>query len=142
MSEFDRIYKPPVNLNAAGLERNSLPYPAEVGSVYFPPVNIQDVKSYNLSQSVNRYNEKITYLQQQADIIMKEFEKVRQAVELAYLIDQARYAFKPVPGNIYHLQKDHNGRLVLNMSLITYLELVYKVSYKADGEWFIVNENS
>lgn len=132
----------PKQLNAAGLERNTLPYPTEVGSVYFPPVVIEDVKSYNLSQSVNRYNEKVAYLQKQADIIMNEFEKVRQAVELAYLIDQARYAFKPVPGNVYHLQKDEHGRLMLNMSHITYLELIYKVSYKADGEWLIVNDNS
>ena len=141
MSEFDKIYKPPVNLNVAGLERNSLPYPTEVGSVYFPPVKIEDLKSYNLSQSVSRYNEKVEYLQKQADIIMKEYDKVRKAIELAYLIDQAQYAFKPVPGNVYHLQKDHRGRLILNHSHITYLELVYKVTFKADGEWHIVNDN-
>lgn len=139
MSEFDKIYKPPVNLNVAGLERNSLPYPTEVGSVYFPPVRVEDVKSYNLNQSVSRYNEKVAYLQQQADIIIKEFEKVREAVELAFLIDQAHYAFKPVPGNVYHLQKKPDGSLVINHSYITYLELVYKISYKADGEWVRVD---
>lgn len=128
----------PKQLNAAGLERNTLPYPTEVGSVYFAPVNVEDVKSYNLSQSVNRYNEKVLYLQKQADIIMKEYEKVRQAIELAFLIDQAHYAFKPVPGNIYHLQRDHNGRLILNFERITYLELLHKVTFKADGEWEIV----
>jgi hypothetical protein len=135
MSEFDKIYNPPVDLNVAGLNRNTLPYPTEVGSVYFPPVNIEDVKSYNLSLSVNRYNEKVEYLQKQADILLKEYEKVREAVELAYLIDQSKYAFKPVAGNVYHLQKHHAGQLVLNHSNITYLELICKVIYKADGEW-------
>lgn len=128
----------PKQLNAAGLERNTLPYPTEVGSVYFPPVNIQDVKSYSLSQSVNRYNEKVAYLQKQADVIIQEYERIRKAVELAYLIDQAHYAFKPVPGNIYHLQKRENGKLVINHSFITYLELVHRITYKADGEWEIV----
>lgn len=132
----------PKQLNAAGLERNTLPYPTEVGSVYFAPVKIEDVKSYNLNQSVSRYNEKVAYLQKQADIIMQEYEKVRQAVELAFLIDQARYAFKPVPGNIYHLQKDHNGTLVINHGHIKYQELIYRITFKADGEWHIVNENS
>jgi len=125
----------PKQLNAAGLERNTLPYPTEVGSVYFPPVNVEDVKSYNLNQSVNRYNEKVAYLQKQADIIMKEYEKVRQAMDLAFLIDSAHYAFKPVPGNVYHLQKDHNSNLVLNYEHITYQELIHKVTYRADGEW-------
>lgn len=128
----------PKQLNAAGLDRNTLPYPTEVGSVYFAPVKIEDVKSYNLNQSVGRYNEKVAYLQKQADIIMQEYEKVRQAVELAFLIDQARYAFKPVPGNIYHLQKDHSGNLVINHTHILYQELVYKLTFKADGEWEIV----
>jgi hypothetical protein len=129
----------PKELNVAGLERNTLPYPTEVGSVYFPPVKIEDVKSYNLSQSVNRYNEKVSYLQKQADIIIKEYEKVRESIELAFLIDQTHYAFKPVPGNIYHLQRDHKGRLCFNISNITYQELVYKVQYKADGEWIKVD---
>lgn len=142
MSEFDKIYKPPVNLNVAGIERNSLPYPTEVGSVYFPPVKVEDVKSYNLNQSVGRYNEKVVYLQKQADIIMKEYEKIRRAVELAFLIDQAHYAFKPVPGNVYHLQRDGSGKLLLNMSHITYQELLHKVTYKADGEWDVVNDNN
>lgn len=135
MSDFDKIYNPPVNLNVAGLERNTLPYPTEVGSVYFPPVKVEDIKSYNLSQSVNRYNEKVAYLQKQADIIVKEFERVKDAMDLAFLVDQAQYAFKPVPGNIYHLQKKPNGKLVINHSFISYLELVCKISYKADGEW-------
>ena len=129
----------PKELNVAGLDRNSLPYPTEVGSVYFAPVNVEDVKSYNLSQSVNRYNEKVAYLQKQAEIIVKEYERIRRAIDLALLIDQANYAFKPVPGNVYHLQRDHRGRLILNHSHITYLELIYKVQFKADGEWMEVD---
>lgn len=132
---FEVIFNPPADKNVAGLNRNILPYPTEVGSVYFPPVKIEDIKSYNLNQSVSRYNEKVEYLQKQADIIMKEFEKVRSCIELAFLIDQAQYAFKPVPGNVYHLQRDTKGKLTLNLSNITYLELITKVRYKADGEW-------
>lgn len=134
-----KIWELPKELNTAGLNRNTLPYPTEVGSVYFSPIKIEDVKSYNLSQSVNRYNEKVAYLQKQAEIIVKEYEKIRQSMDLAFLIDQAKYAFKPVPGNTYHLQKDWAGRLKLNMQHITYQELIYKVEYKADGEWIIVD---
>lgn len=129
----------PKDINAAGLDRHSLPYPTEIGSVYFPPVVVEDVKSYNLSLYVNRYNEKVEYLQKQADIIMKEYQKVREAMDLALLIDQARYAFKPVAGNVYHLQRDHAGRLVLNMQHILYQDLLHRLQYKADGEWMIVD---
>jgi len=140
MSEFENIFNPPADLNVAGLERNSLPYPTEVGSVFFPPVNIEDVKSYNLNQSVSRYNEKVLYLQKQADIIMQEYEMVRKAVELAFLINQANYAFKPVPGNLYYLQKDHNGKLKINFSYITYQQLIHTITFKADGEWHLYDE--
>lgn len=137
MSEFEKIFDPPATLNVAGLERNTLPYPTEVGSVYFPPVKIEDVKSYNLNQSVSRFNEKVLYLQKQADILMKEYEKIRQAIELAFLIDQSKYAFKPVPGNVYYLQRNAAGKMTLGRCRVSYLDLVYAVTYKADGEWEI-----
>jgi hypothetical protein len=136
-NEYEKIFNPPVDLNVAGLNRNSLPYPTEVGSAYFPPVKVEDIKSYNLSQSVNRYNEKVAFLQKQADIIRDEYDKIRASMELAFLIDQARYAFKPVPGNIYFLQKDYAGGLVLNLVHITYNEFIHKVQYRADGEWIV-----
>jgi len=136
--EYEKIFNPPADLNVAGLNRNALPYPTEVGSAYFPPVKVEDIKSYNLSLSVNRYNEKVAFLQKQADIIREEYEKIRARMELAFLIDQAKYAFKPVSGNVYYLQKDWAGRLVLNLCNITYNEFIHKVQYRADGEWIIL----
>ena len=137
------------NLVVSFFNRNSTPYPTEVGSVKFEPVPIREYKDLmlntarmNAQQEYNRIMELVHVLEKQAQDILKR-------LEITDLVHNARYNFKPVHGNIYWLVEDTQKSCIILSQLgpndwSTGAPAAYKyiqpVKYLGDSTWIKIEE--
>ena len=97
-----------VHTNEAGYNASKLPYATTVGA---PIIKIDDIVSWKSRgiTSVNKeFENKFNELKFQYESLMEEY----QWNELIY---NAKYAFEPIIGEIYHLYLDGNGENILSL---------------------------
>ena len=70
-------------------------------------VEIDLVKRDSLTMMEYQANKQIDLLKRQAELLMKQVKEIQDRVELAHLVAQAKYNFKPVLMKEYYLYK-HN----------------------------------
>ena len=70
-------------------------------------VEIDVVKKDSLTMMEYQANKQIDLLKRQAELLMKQVKEIQDRVELAHLVAQAKYNFKPVLMKEYYLYK-HN----------------------------------
>ena len=70
-------------------------------------VEIDVVKKNSLTMMEYQANKQIDLLKRQAELLMKQVKEIQDRVELAHLVAQAKYNFKPVLMKEYYLYK-HN----------------------------------
>tara|TARA_Y100000996_G_scaffold356984_1_gene298070 strand:+ start:280 stop:663 length:384 start_codon:yes stop_codon:yes gene_type:complete len=70
-------------------------------------VEIDVVKRDSLTMMEYQANKQIDLLKRQAELLMKQVKEIQDRVELAHLVAQAKYNFKPVLMKEYYLYK-HN----------------------------------
>ena len=58
--------------------------------------NIEVVKNDSLTAMEHHANKQIESLKEQAKVLVKQAEEIKERVELAYLINNAEFGFKPV----------------------------------------------
>ena len=107
--------------------------------------NIEVVKNDSLTAMEHHANKQIESLKEQAKVLVKQAEEIKERVELAYLINNAKFGFKPVLLKTYYLYKKEE---TLRLSLIAptewdspYGECVAKVSQLGDSTWEKVKED-
>ena len=77
--------------------------------------NIEVVKNDSLTAMEHHANKQIESLREQAKVLVKQAEEIKERVELAYLINNAKFGFKPVLLKTYYLYKKEE---TLRLSLI------------------------
>ena len=102
--------------------------------------SIEVVKNDSLTAMEHHANKQIESLREQANLLVKQAEEIRNRVELAHLISTARFGFKPVLLKPYYLYKDKEGNLT--MTLIApeewdspYGECIATVRQLGDSTW-------
>tara|TARA_B100000212_G_C27074300_1_gene405349 strand:+ start:152 stop:598 length:447 start_codon:yes stop_codon:yes gene_type:complete len=83
--------------------QRSTPYPLRTLSPVIKPENITQYKHLQ-AKTLNHYVKKeYDRLMEQAALIMRQLNDLEQRVQITELIENSKYRFKPIPGNIYHL---------------------------------------
>ena len=98
------------------------------------------VKSNSLVAMEHHANKQINALKEQAQLLIKQAEEIRNRVNLAYQISSATYNFKPVLLKEYYLYKDDKDQLTLTLIAPNewkspYGEFVTVVRQLGDSTW-------
>ena len=107
--------------------------------------SIEVVKNDSLTAMEHHANRQIESLREQANLLVKQAEEIRNRVELARLISTARFGFKPVLLKPYYLYRDKEGNLTLTLIASEewdspYGECIAKVRQLGDSTWEKITE--
>lgn len=104
--------------------------------------SIEVVKNDSLTAMEHHANKQIESLREQANLLVKQAEEIRNRVELAHLISTARFGFKPVLLKPYYLYRDKEGNLTLTLiapeewkTIPSYGECIATVRQLGDSTW-------
>jgi hypothetical protein len=75
---------------------------------------ISVVKKESLVVMEHHVNQQIEVLKEQATVLIKQSEKIKERVEIAYLVASADYGFEPVLLKHYYLYKNKD-KLILTL---------------------------
>jgi len=91
-------------------------YPLQTLSPVIKPENITRYKHLQ-AKAVGHYVKKeYDRLMEQAAVIMKQLNDLERRVKITEIVENSRYRFKPIPGNIYYLyQTTTKNPYVLSM---------------------------
>ena len=106
--------------------------------------DIKAVKNDSLTAMEHHANKQIESLKEQANLLVKQAEEIQKRVELAYLINNAEFGFKPALLKEYYLYRKEDK---LTLSLISpdewdspYGECIAKVRQLGDSTWETIKE--
>ena len=97
-------------------------YPLQTLSPVIKPENITKYKHLQAKTISHYVKKEYDRLMEQAEVIMKQLSDLERRVKITEMIENSRYRFKPIPGNIYHLYK-------------TTTKHPYVLSMFAESEW-------
>lgn len=86
----------------------SMPYPTNVGA---PAFTVPDVLRHKQDRGMNATH----YLESKFDELKQEYFKLVQMAEDTELVYNAKYAFVPIVGKVYHLYLNYNNELFLSI---------------------------
>lgn len=131
------------------LNRNSTPYPVDVGGPSFEPVPVKQHKDIMINvarmhaeQEYNRIMDLVTVLQSQA-------ADIKRRLDITDMVHDAHYNFKPVHGQIYWLAEDTRKNQIILIQLgpndwhagaPSNLSYQYRVKWLGDHTWCEVND--
>ena len=106
--------------------------------------SIEAVKENSLAVMEHHANKQIESLKEHAKLLVKQAEEIQKRVELAELIVNAEYNFKPVHHKSYYLYKKED-RLILTLIAPSewnspYHEFIAEVRQLGDSTWEKINE--
>ena len=110
---------------------NSLPYPTNVGA---PAFTIPDVLRHKNERGINATH----HLETRFEELKKEYFKLVSLAEDTELVYNAKYAFIPVVGKVYHLYVGADGKLFLSIiepGRVTYWDCKGSFRFTADNVW-------
>jgi hypothetical protein len=113
----------------------SLPYPTNVGA---PAFTVPDVLKHKNERGTNA----IHYLESKFDQLKQEYFKLVQTAEDTELVYNAKYAFIPVVGKVYHLYVGADEKLFLSIiepERVPYWECKGSFKFTPDNVWQRVN---
>lgn len=101
--------------------------------------SIEAVKNNSLTAMRHHANKQIESLKEHAELLVKQAEEIQKRVELAELIVNAEYNFKPVHHKSYYLYKKED-RLILTLIAPTewnspYHKFIAEVRQLGDSTW-------
>ena len=101
--------------------------------------SIDVVKNNSLTVMEHHANKQIKSLQEHAKLLVKQAEEIQNRVELAKLIANAEYSFKPIDLKSYHLYKK-GDRFILTLIAPNewsspYHEYIAEVRQLGDSTW-------
>jgi sulfate adenylyltransferase subunit 1 (EFTu-like GTPase family) len=75
---------------------------------------LEQTRKQSLSVMEHHANRQIASLQEQANVLIRQAQEIKDRVKLAYSIEQAIHNFEPVPMKEYSLY-EHKGTLILTL---------------------------
>ena len=101
--------------------------------------SIEAVKENSLAVMEHHANKQIESLKEHAKLLVKQAEEIQNRVELAKLIANAEYSFKPIHLKSYYLYKKSN-RFILTLIAPSewnspYHEFIAEVRQLGDSTW-------
>ena len=109
----------------------SMPYPTNVGA---PAFTVPDVLKHKNERGVNATH----FLESRFDDLKKKYFELVKLAEDTELVYNAKYAFIPVVGKVYHLYVGADGKLFLSIiepERVTYWDCKGSFRYTADNVW-------
>lgn len=108
----------------------SMPYPTNIGA---PAFTVPDVLKHKNERGVNATH----YLETKFDQLKKEYFKLVDLAKDTELVYNAKYAFVPVVGKVYHLYVGYDDKLFLSIIEPDRVSWESKGSFKftADNTW-------
>jgi hypothetical protein len=108
----------------------SMPYPTNVGA---PAFTVPDVLQHKNERGVNATH----YLETKFDQLKQEYFKLVNLAKDTELVYNAKYAFVPVVGKVYHLYVGYDDKLFLSIIEPERVSWDCKGSFKftADNTW-------
>lgn len=112
------------------LHPNALPYPSNVGA---PAFTVPDILSFKNQRGVNATH----HLESRFEELKKEYFKLVSLAEDTKLVYNARYAFVPIVGKVYHLYVGYDEKLFLSIVEPESVTWEHKGSFKftTDNVW-------
>ena len=106
--------------------------------------SIEAVKNNSLTAMRHHAKKQIESLKEHAELLVKQAEEIQNRVELAKLIANAEYSFKPIHLKSYYLYKKSN-RFILTLIAPSewnspYHEFIAEVRQLGDSTWEKINE--
>ena len=108
----------------------SMPYPTNIGA---PAFTVPDVLQHKNERGVNATH----YLETKFDQLKQEYFKLVNLAKDTELVYNAKYAFVPVVGKVYHLYVGYDDKLFLSIIEPERVSWDCKGSFKftADNTW-------
>ena len=75
---------------------------------------LEQTRKQSLSVMEHHANRQIASLQEQANVLIRQAQEIKDRVKLAYSIEQAIYNFEPITMKEYSLY-EHKGTLILTL---------------------------
>lgn len=110
--------------------KNSLPYPVQIGDQKITPIDNTFLKKRGLVNLEHYYQTKLNE-------IIEEYQELVEDFKINERVYNSKFSWEPIIGHIYHLYKNSQGEEFL--SLITPNDWSYKhlgsFKYNSDHRW-------
>jgi hypothetical protein len=87
-------------------KRHSLPYPMELGSPFFAPVEVEKEKDVLLNISKQHAKEEYDRIMEQVEVLRRQADSLMNRLEVSEIMYACKYGFTPVHGSIYYVYYD------------------------------------
>jgi hypothetical protein len=89
-----------------GDKRNSLPYPMELGSPAFAPIDVK--KESDIRYNAGKLHAKQEYdrIMEQVEVLRRQAESLEHRMQISDMMHTITITFKPVHGKIYYVYLD------------------------------------
>ena len=87
-------------------KRNSLPYPMELGSPAFAPIDVK--KESDIRYNAGKLHAKQEYdrIMEQVEVLRRQAESLERRMQISDMMHTINITFKPVHGKIYYVYLD------------------------------------
>ena len=89
------------------INRNSTPYPVEVGGPAFDLIPVEKLKDQMVNVARRHARQEYNRIMELVEVLQRQAEEVRKRLDLTDLIHAARYEFQIYHGQRYWLVQDH-----------------------------------
>lgn len=86
--------------------RSNLPYPMEIGSPAFAPIEIVKEKDIILNTGKLHAKQEYERIMEQVDVLKRQADKLINRMQVSELMHSCVYGIKPVHGKVYHVYYD------------------------------------
>ena len=85
------------------MRRSNLPYPMELGSPAFAPIEIIKEKDIILNTGKLHAKQEYERIMEQVDVLKRQADKLINRMQVSELMHSCVYGIKPVHGKVYHV---------------------------------------
>ena len=132
------------------INRNTTPYPVEVGGPAFDLIPVEKQKDIMVNVARMHARQEYSRIMELVAVLQRQADEVRQRLDITDLVHAAKYSFQIYHGQCYWLAYDRwHGGTILTQTGPTewsttkpeYYEYVCRVKWLGDYTWIEVDEN-
>lgn len=123
-------------------------YPHHVGSIMIKPEDSGKLKSRALSAMYQQTEGQLQQIQKQVELMLAQANEIKRRISISEKIYQAKMAFEPFVGNVYHLYSKHGEHVLMMIApeewgktKKDYLQFVASVKLLSDHTWEILEQS-
>ncbi len=96
-------------------KHRSTEYPLSTLSPPIKPTDMTQVKQQSIAVTNHYVKKEYARLQEQADVIMKQFRDLDRRVKITEVVMQSKMRIKPIVGQSYWLYRKHDNTYVMSL---------------------------